>query len=40
MMQFEAVMTVELKIRAPYPIDGQRIGVNIESGHWLDFANL
>ena len=32
MAKLEAVMTVELKIRGPYPIGEERLAVNIDSG--------
>ena len=35
MAELEAVMTVELQIRGPYPIGEQRLAVNIESGSQL-----
>ena len=38
MAELEAVMTVELQIRGPYPIGEQRLAVNIESGSLLGFG--
>ena len=40
MAELEAVMTVELQIRGPYPIGEQRLAVNIESGSLAGFADF
>ena len=40
MAQLEAVMTVELKIRGPYPIGEERLAVNIESGSLAGFGEF
>jgi hypothetical protein len=38
MATLEAVMTVELKIRGPYPIGEERLAVNIHSGSLAGFG--
>lgn len=40
MTQLEAVMTVELKIRGPYPIGEQRLAVNIDGGSLKGFGEF
>ena len=40
MAKLEAVMTVELKIRGPYPIGEERLAVNIDSGSLAGFGEF
>ena len=40
MAELEAVMTVELQIRGPYPISEQLLAVNIESGSLLGIGTF